>query len=318
MKFGVGLPHEGAGDIGFVLDYARRAEEYGFDSVVMADHVFFENEALTTFAAAAAQTRRVKLIPFVLDGNRRDPATLAHATATLDRLSGGRLVLGFGRGVWNEAYYGFEVREPVARMEEVIRLLKCFWVGGEVTSSSRFFRFDKASSLVAKTLQSPNPPIWVAAFGERMLRIAIRLGDGFITQNMPAQLLKRTIMETKKRRSLTGGGSGFEAVYGAMPTAISENREEAWRLVETSARSFLVRHAARLCQEFGCEKPWASPEDVPKRAVEECFLFGTPSDIERRIEEYQDAGADHLVFQQVLPVGFESLRMLSDVLHSFR
>ena len=96
MKFGVGLPHEGGSEIGFVLEYARRAEEYGFDSVVMADHVFFENEALTTFAAAAAQTRRVKIIPFVLDGNRRDPATLAHATATLDRLSGGRLVVGCG------------------------------------------------------------------------------------------------------------------------------------------------------------------------------------------------------------------------------
>jgi alkanesulfonate monooxygenase SsuD/methylene tetrahydromethanopterin reductase-like flavin-dependent oxidoreductase (luciferase family) len=318
VKFGVGLPHEGGSEIGFVLEYARRAEEYGFDSVVMADHVFFENEALTTFAATAAQTRRVKIIPFVLDGNRRDPATLAHATATLDRLSGGRLVLGVGRGVWNDAYYGFEVKEPVARMEEVIRLLKRFWAGGEVTSSSRFFRFDKASSLVAKPLQNPHPPIWVAAFGERMLRIAISLGDGFITQNMPAQLLKKTITETKHRRSSTGGGSGFEAVYGAMPTAISENREEAWRLVQASARSFLVRHAARLFQEFGCEKSWGCPEDVPESAIEECFLFGTPSDLRRRIEEYQGAGADYLVFQQVLPVGFESLRMLSDVLQSFR
>ena len=318
MKFGVGLPHEMGSEIGFVLEYARRAEEYGFDSVVMADHVFFENEALTTFAAAAAQTRRVKIIPFVLDGNRRDPATLAHATATLDRLSGGRLVLGFGRGVWNESYYGFEIREPVARMEEVIRLLKRFWAGGEVTSSSRFFRFDKASSLVAKPLQNPHPPIWVAAFGERMLRIAISLGDGFITQNMPAQLLKKTIAETKHRRSSIGCGSGFEAVYGAMPTAISENREEAWRLVQASARSFLVRHAARLFQEFGCEKPWGCPEDVPENAIEECFLFGTPNHLRRRIEEYQGAGADYLVFQQVLPVGFESLRMLSDVLQSFR
>lgn len=316
MKFGVGLPHEAGGDFNLILDYARRAEEEGFDSVVMADHVFFENEVFTTFAAVAMKTERVRLVPFVLDGNRRDPATLAHMTATLDRLSGGRLILGIGKGVWNEAYYGFDIREPVSRMEETIKLLKRFWAGEDVTHSSRFFKFNKAQSLKAKPLQDPHPPIWVAAFGERMLGMALRLGDGFITQNMPPRLFKTTLQDvvTKNPRR----ASGFEAVYGCMPVAIAKDREEARRLIEPSARSFLVRHAKRLCSELGYDEPWSNPSEVPQEAVNECFVFGTPRDIESRVDEYLRSGAGYMVFQQVLPIGFDSLEMLSSVLSRFR
>jgi len=316
MKFGVGLPHEAGGDLRLVLDYAKRAEEEEFDSVVMADHVFFENEVLTTLTAVAMKTERLRLIPFVLDGNRRDPATLAHMTATLDRLSGGRLILGIGKGIWNEAYYGFEVREPVSRMEETIELLKRFWAGEEVNHASRFFKFNKAQTLKAKPLQKPHPPIWVAAFGERMLEIALRLGNGFITQNMPPLLFKRTL-DDAKAKNRGRRSSRFEAVYGCMPVAIARNREDARRLIEASARSFLVRHAMRLCPEMGYDEPWSNPGDIPQEAIDECFVFGTPSDVESRVEEYLQAGASYMVFQQVLPIGFESLKMLTSVLSHF-
>lgn len=315
MKFGVGLPHEMGGDFSFVLDYARKAEEYGFDSVVSADHVFFENEVLTTFAAIAMRTEKLRLIPFVLDGNRRDPATLAHMTSTLDRLSDGRLVLGIGKGVWNEAYYGFNVREPVSRMEETICLLKRFWMEEEVNYSSPHFKFNKATSLKAKPRQEPHPPIWVAAFGERMLRIALEQGDGFITQNMPPKLLKRTIDEMK---NIERPSSSFEAVYGAMPVAISENRENAMRLIEPSARDFLVRHGKRLCPGLGSDQKWSTPDQVPQEAIDECFVFGTPRDIETKVEKYLRAGATYFVFQQVLPIGLESLKMLSKIVSKFR
>jgi len=316
MKFGVGIPHETGGDLNLVIDYAKKAEKGGFDFVVMADHVFFENEVFTTLTAIATKTERIRLIPFALDGNRRDPATLAHMTATLDRLSGGRLTLGIGKGVWNEAYYGFEVREPVSRMEETIQLLKRFWAEDEVSHSSRFFKFNKAKSLKAKPLQEPHPPIWVAAFGERMLGIALSLGDGFITQNMPPRLFKRSLEDIQARKK--GRDSAIEAVYGCMPFAIAENREDARRLIEPSARSFLVRHARRLCPALGYDEPWLKPEDVPREAVDECFVFGTSRDVESRVEEYRKAGVSYFVFQQVLPLGFESLEMLSEVVARFR
>jgi len=312
LRFGVGLPIKAAGNLNFLLKYAKKAEKIGFDLIVSPDHIFLENEALTILTAIAMMTKRIGLGTFVLDANRRDPASLAHATATLDRLSNGRLFLGIGKGVWNESCYSSPVHRPVARMLEIIRLLKLFWSGREVTYYGKFFSFEKVSNLKAQPLQRPHPPIWIAAFGKKMQRIAVEEGNGMITQNMPPWLLKRTVGELRTAMLKKGiDPTKYDVVYGCMPVAVSCRREYARKLVDKYARNFLLRHAGRLANEFGYDKIWIRPEDVPEEAVEECFIFGTPREIAKRVEEYMDAGVTYFVFQQVLPPNLSSLLSLA-------
>jgi alkanesulfonate monooxygenase SsuD/methylene tetrahydromethanopterin reductase-like flavin-dependent oxidoreductase (luciferase family) len=310
LRFGVGLPMD-VEHVEAALEYACAAEELGFDSVMTADHVSIGYEALTTLTAIAMKTRRLILGTLVLDGNRRDPAILAHTTATLDRISGGRLILGVGKGVFNEASYGFPLEKPVSRMLETIKVLKKLWTEEAVSHSSEFFNYERFR-LASKPLQKPHPPIWIAAFGRRMYRIAARVGDGFVTQNMPPRLFERCVERAKAEASKAGRDpERVEAVYGMMPLAIARNRWTARKMIEASAKSFLLRHTLRLSEELGYEMPWTTPEAVPEEVVDECYVFGTPGECSQRIDEYVRAGATYIVFQSVLPHGIDSLRSLA-------
>lgn len=310
MRFGVGLPMD-VERVDAALEYACAAEELGFDSVMTADHVSIGYEALTMLTVIAMKTRRLRLGTLVLDGNRRDPAILAHTTATLDRVSGGRLILGVGKGVFNEASYGYPLERPVSRMLETIKVLKKLWTEEEVSHSSEFFNYERFR-LASKPLQKPRPPIWVAAFGERMYRIAARAGDGFVTQNMPPRLFKECVERVKAEASKAGRDpEKVEAVYGLMPIAVARDRRTARKMIEASAKSFLLRHTRRLSEELGYETPWSTPEAVPEEVVDECYVFGTPEECAERVDEYIKAGATYIVFQSVLPHGIDSLKSLA-------
>lgn len=310
MRFGVGLPLNGM-RLSEVIEYACAAEALGFDAVMTADHAFLEYEAFTMLTAIAMRTHRLRLGTLVLDGNRRDPAVLAHTTATLDRISGGRLILGLGKGVFNEASYGFPLTKPVSRMQEVITVLKKLWTEDEVNHAGDFFTYT-GLHLASKPLQSPAPPLWVAAFGRRMLRIAATLGDGFVTQNMPPHLFAQYVHQAREDASKAGRDpQQVEAVYGMMPLAVAEDRWAARQLIEAAATSFLQRHARRLAEALGYETPWTPRDVVPAAAVDECFVFGPPEECAERVDAYRQAGATYLVFQSVLPLGLASLRSLA-------
>ena len=310
MRFGVGLPMDVEG-VDAAIEYACAAEELGFDSVFTADHISIGYEALTMLMAIAMKTRTIRLGTLVLDGNRRDPAILAQATATLDRISGGRLILGVGKGMFNESSYGFALKKPVSRMLETIKVLKKLWIGEEVSHSCEFFNYERFS-LASKPLQKPYPPIWVAAFGRRMYRIAAKIGDGFVTQNMPPRLFERCLERVKDEASKAGRNpERVEAVYGMMPIAVASDRWTDRKMIEASAKSFLLRHKRRLSKELGYEMPWLTHEAVPEEIVDECYVFGTPEECAERVDEYIRVGATYIVFQSVLPHGIEALKSLA-------
>lgn len=315
MKFGIGLPLSMT-NIANIVEYTRCIEDFGFDSILVADHTFIEYEALTLLTAIAMKTTKLRLGTIVLDGNRRSPSLLAHATATLDQLSKGRLIVGVGKGVFNDASYGFTIERPVSRMVEVIHVLKKLWTNDKITFSGNFFQL-KECSIAAKPVQVPHPPLWIASFGERMHRIATTIGDGFITQNMPPKLFHQYICTAKEHAIHVGKTpESVEAVYGFMPLAISDNPSEARRMIAPTAYAFLLRHATRLSKALGYPKPWTHYTQIPDQVLEQCFLFGTPTHCAERISQYVKAGATYIVFQTILPVGLKSVKRLAEALMS--
>ena len=313
MKFGIGLPLS-LTNITQILEYARCIEALGFDSILVADHTFIEYEALSLLTAIAMKTTKIRIGTMVLDGNRRPPALLAHTTATLDQISQGRLILGIGKGVFNDASYGFTITQPVSRMVDVVQLLKQLWTSNEVTFTSDFFQV-KECTIAAKPIQIPHPPIWVASFGERMHHIAATIADGFITQNMPPKLFHQYVCTAKKHAMTIGKPpESVEAVYGFMPLALHDNPIEAQKMIARAAKAFLLRHASRLSQALGYSIPWTNDHQIPDRVLEHCFFFGTPADCVERIVEYEKAGATYIVFQTILPIGLRSVKRLAEAL----
>jgi len=164
------------------------AEEGGLDSVWCADHVLFRpedepgthgtHEAWTLLSALAAVTSRVELGPLVLCVPFRNPALTAKMAATLDEVSGGRLVLGLGCG-WHQPEfdafdYPFDHR--VGRFEEALEIIMPMLRTGSATFQGTWHRADQAD-LAPRGPREGGPPVMIAGKQPRMLELVARHAD---------------------------------------------------------------------------------------------------------------------------------------------
>jgi probable F420-dependent oxidoreductase len=174
-------------DFGQILDLGERAEELGFDSVWVGDSVLARPrfEALTTLAAVAARTQRVRLGTAVLLPMLRQPVVLANQVANLDLVANGRLILGVGTGGNNAtvarefAACGVPVARRIGMFEETITLMRRLWTEPEVTFQGRYFQLQSVR-LGLRPLQQSGVPLWLAGSGDNALRRVLRLGNGWL------------------------------------------------------------------------------------------------------------------------------------------
>jgi phthiodiolone/phenolphthiodiolone dimycocerosates ketoreductase len=190
------------------IEFARRAEQEGFDAMWwpchlmgwIPDSVWTEDftelakyqdnphvhfEPLMMMGAAGAATERIDVGVSVTDTLRRHPAVLAQAALTADHLSRGRAILGLGSGErMNVTPYGIPWEKPVGRLEEAIEVMRLLWSTTDpVDFDGTFFRLERAV-LGLEPYEGTPPRIWLAAHGPRMLRMTGRLADGWLPTNI--------------------------------------------------------------------------------------------------------------------------------------
>ena len=190
LKVGVQLP-EVEREVRWpeLRDMARAAEQAGFDSLWVGDHLLFRDpglplrgpwEAWSVLAALAGITERVDLGPLVASVSFHNPAILAKKAATIDEISGGRLILGLGAG-WNEPEYrafGFPFDHRVGRFEEAFAIIRGLLRDGEVDFAGRYHQARECVLLPAPARKG-GPPIMVGTTGPRMLRLAAQHADAW-------------------------------------------------------------------------------------------------------------------------------------------
>src|SRR5438128_5481784 len=136
MRIGVGLPNGIPGTDGqLIIEWARRADAGPFSSLGVVDRLVYDSyEPLTTLAATAAVTRRVRLVTTIVIGLLHNTAMLAKVAATVDALSGGRLVLGLAVGARKEDYdaAGIDYHARGSRLAEQLATLRSLWEDGSL------------------------------------------------------------------------------------------------------------------------------------------------------------------------------------------
>jgi alkanesulfonate monooxygenase SsuD/methylene tetrahydromethanopterin reductase-like flavin-dependent oxidoreductase (luciferase family) len=162
---------------------AIAAEAAGFDSVWVGDHLLYRGddgetvgpwEAWSMLAALAAVTERVALGPLVAATAFHSPAMLAKKAATVDEISGGRLVLGLGAG-WNEAEFrafGFPYDRRYSRFAEAFTIIRTLLHDGEIDFDGEFYRVEDCV-LLPRGPRPHGPPLMIGSMGERMLRLTL-------------------------------------------------------------------------------------------------------------------------------------------------
>lgn len=202
MEIGLHLP-QFQSDPALLARAARRAEEAGYASIWVSDHILTPAEhgtvqvgtllePVVALGYAAAVTSRIRLATSVLILPYRNPILLAKQLATLDRLCGGRLVVGVGGGWMVEEFraLGASYERRGVFSDEAIRLMRTLWASETSSFHGEFFNFEEMRC-------SPIPaagkiPIWVGGLSRRAIRRAVELGDGWHgTRMRPDELAER-------------------------------------------------------------------------------------------------------------------------------
>jgi probable F420-dependent oxidoreductase len=181
-----------------IVETACKAEDLGFDALFVNDHVIVDDsprselwrnvyDPMMVLSYVAARTSKIQLGTSVLIMPYRNPIVTAKMLATLDQMSGGRVIAGVGSG-WNQAEYdalGEPFRQRGSRTNEYLQLWKACWAPGITTFQGRYFSFENMH-VNPKPLQRPHPPIWVGGSGTGSLRRAARFAQ--VWQPTPTSL----------------------------------------------------------------------------------------------------------------------------------
>ena len=165
-----------------IVAAAKKAEEVGFDAIFVNDHIIVDGspraapwtnvyDPFVAMSFIAAHTARIGVGVSVLIMPYRNPIATAKSLATIDRMSGGRLIAGVGAG-WNESEFaalGVPFRERGPRTNEYLRLWQACWSPSKVSFAGRFFSFSDMH-VSPKPVQQPYPPIWIGGTSDAALR----------------------------------------------------------------------------------------------------------------------------------------------------
>jgi probable F420-dependent oxidoreductase len=209
MKISLGLPTQRVDKLDefvsgeAIAEMSRAAESAGFDAVFVTEHPFPEkawmdtggHHALDPFVAlsfAAAATTSIRLQTHLCVLPYRNPFLTAKAAASLDVLSGGRLILGAGTGYLEAEFaaLGVDFAERNDLTDEAIVAMKAAWSGEPLSLTGRHFEAHDNFAL-PRPAQEPHPPIWIGGNSKRAIRRAVELADGWAPMPNPAQTAAR-------------------------------------------------------------------------------------------------------------------------------
>jgi F420-dependent oxidoreductase-like protein len=286
---------------------AQRAEELGYDSVWVYDHLHNVPEpaheavfeSWSTLAALSQHTSRVRLGHMVACNLVRSPALVAKMAATLDVISGGRLELGLGTG-WDEGElraYGFDfpaARERVDRMGEAVEVIRALWAQTEASYDGTYYRLAGAQC-DPKPLQQPHPPVWLGGAGEqRTLRVVARLADRSSFGGTPAEFAHKSEVLAAHCRDV---GRDFDTIL------------RSW------SHDAFVRLTDAEVADAGSHGLWGEQPD----AWRDANLVGTPEQVCDRIQRYIAAGCRAFVIWPSDYPSHETLtRFANQVIPEFR
>ena len=231
-----------------VLTIARTAEDAGLDSVWVTDHVVHPHrsdsvypyrddgipwgpedgylDSFSVLAVVAGATTRLQLGTSVFVLPMRHPLFVTQTVATLDVLSGGRVILGIGAGWWKEEFdaVGAPFARRGARMDEQIEIMRALWRDGSLEHRGTYYTFDELSCRPLP-VQPGGPPIWIGGMGETGLRRAARLGDGWLAVSAHAETLETGIAEVRQRA--TEHGRDADAIGLSTSVGLPVDRDRA-------------------------------------------------------------------------------------------
>jgi F420-dependent oxidoreductase-like protein len=281
------------------IERVKLAEALGYEAAFVT-HIA-GRDALTVLAAYAVKTTRIRLGTGVVPIYTRTPASMAQTAATIDELSGGRLVLGLGvshRAVV-EGWHGQAIDQPVAEMREYVSIVRAILRDEEPPAGEKWHTRFRLSGLDPR----PEVPIFVAALSPAMLRLAGEIADGLMLWLCNPNYIRDVVVpEVRKGRERAGRDLDGFSIVAAVPGALTSDTAAAYEAIRVELLTYFSLPFYRAMLErsgFGAEIAAfdAASGDIPRMraAISDEFLgaltaIGDESAVRAAIDRYRQAG----------------------------
>ncbi len=320
IKFGLAAPMPGA-DLKGLLDFSVQADELGFDTVWIPDHVVFvspteAHEAWTIATAAAMQTKNIS-IGTVSDPHRMHPAVFAQRLATIDHISNGRVTLTLGVGEsMNLDAYGIEWNRPLARLREAMTVMQKLWASeGPCDFKGEFFNL-KDAFLQVKPYLRDRIPIYIATHTPKGLKLTGELADGWLPLDLNPYLYGEYLKEI--HAGAEGAGRNPDEIDPALWvfTSVGDSVDHAYETLEPFKYVLVMQEQLKKAgydveipeeyhglnyfnvipqDEEGREKFRQIGQFFPREAILDFTITGAKKDCIEKIEKFIDKGVRHFV-----------------------
>jgi probable F420-dependent oxidoreductase len=263
----------------------QAVEELGFDSLWTGEHIVFHRpilDAVPVLAGIAAITKRIMIGPAAILLPLRHPTMLAKELATIDLLSGGRLVVVAGVGGDYPKEFeacGVPMERRGRRTAETIEIMRRYWTGEQLSYDGEIFQLNDVW-MTPKPRQEGGPPIWLAGRSNAAIARAARLGDGYMPYMYTAQRCREAFDEVRAKASELGIELRPGFTWSAFVYVCVDDSPERAR--ELGIRDLSWRYG----KDF---TPW----------IDKYCVYGDPEACAERLGEFVEAGVEHLALGMI-------------------
>ena len=303
----LGINWQGKTDFKRMIERAKAADDAGAHSIWVAEA--WGRDAFTMLTLLAEHTRRIGLATGIVNTYSRTPGALAQHFATLDELSGGRMIIGLGTSGPQviEHFHGVAFNPPLTRMREYVEIINLLMAGQPLNFDGKVFKLKRGFTL---RFEPPRKhiPIWIASLNRNSVEFTAQKADGWLPVMIPLASLRESIVDFRAEAARAGRDPKSVMVKSPSTIHVTGNPERA-RAIQAGTLAFYAARMGTFYAEqltrfgFGDDvkrirEAWASggskagADAVSRRLLDETGYFGDVVGARERIAGEAEAGAD--------------------------
>ena len=306
-KIALGVNWQGKPDFKGMIERAKAADDAGAHSIWVAEA--WGRDAFTSLALLAEHTKRIALATGIVNTYSRTPGALAQHFATLDELSGGRMIIGLGTSGPQviEHFHGAAFNPPLTRMREYFEIINLLMAGQPLNYAGKLFKLERGFTLRFEPPRK-HVPIYIASLNRKSVEFTAHKADGWLPVMIPLGRLKESIADFRAMAASAGRDPKSVAVKSPSTIHVTSNPDRA-RAIQAGTLSFYAARMGTFYAEqltrFGfaddvrkIREAWksggskAGTEAVSRRLVDEMGYVGDVAGARERLAAEAEAGAD--------------------------
>lgn len=304
IRLAFALPYAEPAHRRALTEYGRLAEEGGYESFWVSEA--WGSDSVSLLGALAVTTTRIQLATGIINIFSRSPGLMAQTFATLDELSGGRMIIGLGTSGPQviERWHGMRFDRPLERMREVVEILRLALARERVDYRGKIFTL--SGFKLGMDPPRPRIPIYLATFKPQGLRLTGEIADGWLPTNLSMARLPTMLKTLEEGARAAGRDPKAIDVAPMIHTAVTSNREAARTLVRRHLAYYVGGMGTfyyELMQSYGfaeeagrIRERWAAGDregaagQVSDAMVDALSITGTAAECRRAIEDRRAGG----------------------------